>query len=528
VFTALAFALGGLAGEVLTRRRSRLANSPVPHHPAGDVAPRAPLGAASLLGTAAAAGLGVHQLGGGSILTGLGHLSLPALLGSGPGRLALAEAVAFAAAAGLALTARGRLLAAVPLLAVVLAEGLRGHVEAALPGWGAALVAIHLAAAALWVGALVHLCRVGWAWRSTPVLVRQLAGDYSRLALALFVAVVATGTLAALLLLPSWAALTGTSYGQLLLAKLTAVGAVAVLALAGRRRLRQAPRSAGSANPMATTEPGRAARLERWLLVGVLGITALLVSVAPAGPASSALTLPPPPAGPVVRLGTLAGQVTVAVAASDGQLEVRTSTPSLGADTGTGGTDTGDTETGSRTGVTAEVAAAGSRGQQIALRRCGPGCFAGPAGWAPGLNRLRVTATADGWNGGTASFTVPWPPTPGQQLLGQVVATMRAVPAFTLHEAVTSDTSRPTPVIQTLPLTGARFLASEPYTNETGQDSTVLSRSRDSTTIAFALVAEGFYFELTVGPGHRIRAETLTSPGHLITRTFDYPGAGRR
>jgi len=327
VFTALALALGGLAGEVLTRRRSRLANSPVPHQPAGDVAPRAPLRAASLLGTAAAAGLGVHQLGGGSILTGLGHLSLPALLGSGPGRLALAEAVAFAAAAGLALTARGRLLAAVPLLAVVLAEGLRGHVEAALPGWGAALVAIHLAAAALWVGALVHLCRVGWAWRSTPVLVRQLAGDYSRLALALFVAVVATGTLAALLLLPSWAALSGTSYGQLLLAKLAAVGAVAVLALAGRRRLRQAPRSAGSTNPMATTEPGRAARLERWLLVGVLGITALLVSVAPASPASSALTLPPPPAGPVVRLGTLAGQVNVAVAASDGQLEVRTSTP---------------------------------------------------------------------------------------------------------------------------------------------------------------------------------------------------------
>ncbi len=175
-----------------------------------------------------------------------------------------------------------------------------------------------------------------------------------------------------------------------------------------------------------------------------------------------------------------------------------------GPDTGTGGTDTGSTQAGSRTGGTAEVAAAGSRGQQIVLRRCGPGCFAGPAGWAPGLNRLRVTATADGWNGGTA------------------------VPAFTLHEAVTSDTSRPTPVIQTLPLTGARFLASEPHTNETGQDSTVLSSSRDSTKIAFDLVAEGFYFELTVGPGHRICAETLTSPGHLITRTFDYPGAGRR
>ncbi len=93
-------------------------------------------------------------------------------------------------------------------------------------------LALHLLAAGAWVGALPAL------W----VLARRLAaGDlvkvlrlFSRYAVFLVAVVVATGAINAWSRTGSWAALVGTEYGQLLLAKVFMVGLMGVAAVANR------------------------------------------------------------------------------------------------------------------------------------------------------------------------------------------------------------------------------------------------------------------------------------------------------
>src|SRR6266545_1150879 len=72
----------------------------------------------------------------------------------------------------------------------------------------------------------------------------------------------------------------------------------------------------------------RTTGVEVGVLAAILAVTAALVSTPPARNAPQPFA--PPPAGVVLPLGTLAGQVGVAVAASDGQLVVRLSTPRVG------------------------------------------------------------------------------------------------------------------------------------------------------------------------------------------------------
>src|SRR6266571_1696338 len=122
LFAALAAALGGLAARALARRYAGPRPGPLP--------PPWAL-RACLLGLAAALVLAVLQLGGGSI------------------------------AAALAL--RRAVLAVVPLLAVVAAEGLRAHPQAIVSGWGAVLTMAHLLAAALWAGMLFYTVRAAIA-----------------------------------------------------------------------------------------------------------------------------------------------------------------------------------------------------------------------------------------------------------------------------------------------------------------------------------------------------------------------------
>lgn len=77
-----------------------------------------------------------------------------------------------------------------------------------------------------------------------------------------------------------------TAYGRTLLVKLTLVAVVAGLALAGRAAVR---RSAAVKSPSS----GRLARVEAGALVGVLAVTALLISLSPPRPDG-------PPAPPTV------------------------------------------------------------------------------------------------------------------------------------------------------------------------------------------------------------------------------------
>lgn len=507
LFTGLALVLGGLTGQHLTGRARRQSAD-------GEVLPavRPLLRSGAIVGFAAAAGLAVHLLGSGSITDGLRRLSLSGLTDTAPGRIALVEAVAFAAAIPVATLrrSRGLLVMVVPMAAVVAAEAWRSHLTAAAHGWGGLVTAIHLTAAAIWVGALLHVVRVAARWRHHPVAVRVLLAGYGRIALGLVLLVVTTGTLTAVELVPNLPALVDTGYGQTLLVKLALVALALALALAARRRLRHT-RPAGPAAIGDSGRPVGAARIERTALVGVLAVTGLLVSMTPAGPTSTDLPFPPPPDGPVVRLATLAGQVTVTAAASDGQLEVRLAVP--------------DTTPTSRTRfrLTADLTAGKTR-RALTVRRCGTGCYLAPVSWTSPDNQLTLHAAADGWTGATTTLTVPWPPTPDTTLLTQVINTMRAVPTLTLHETVTSNTATTTPPGTVTPISGRRFLDLEPYGSAAPTGGMILGHRGGHTQLAFALVPDSFYFILDLAADHRILRETITAPDHLLQRTFDYPG----
>lgn len=122
--------------------------------------------------------------------------------------------------------------------------GVSGHAIAVEPG-GARAVAVdaaHLLAAGLWVGGLAPLAALlvaaaheaGADARPYAVLA---ARRFSRLALGAMVTLIATGAANAIVHVGSLAALVGTSYGRLLLAKLLLLAPILGLAACGRRLL---------------------------------------------------------------------------------------------------------------------------------------------------------------------------------------------------------------------------------------------------------------------------------------------------
>jgi len=287
----LALSLGGLVGARLVRRSASVGTAQ------GD--PRPWLLPGSLLGLVAALGLAVALLRDGSIAAGLSGLWLPELLDSTPVRVAVVEVLGFTAA-GAAVLLRRHTLAGLALVAVAAAEGFRAHPQTVSPGWGAFLIFVHLCSAAVWIGALVHVVRVGLSRRARalPAVAAVAAvAAYARLALWLFLLVLATGTISALVLaVPAGLSdtLFGTTYGRWLLAKLTLVVVVAGVALWARQHLKRRP---------SLPQPGRVARVEVGGLAGVLVVSALLTSLAPPVRQDLELPFPPPPVGPISTAG---------------------------------------------------------------------------------------------------------------------------------------------------------------------------------------------------------------------------------
>jgi copper transport protein len=439
--------------------------------------------------------------------------NLAELFGVPAGRLLAAEFGSFLASVVLSWVCRPttviaiRMVAAAPLVSVLIAEGLRAHPHAASPWLGLAITVLHLAAAAVWTGVLVHVLRTALRWRRDRGWGRLLGHDYARLALALLLTLLATGTVAAILLLPSVVALVDTTYGIVLLVKLGVVAAVIALAVAGRRRLRRT-----TSGPLF----GRATHAEIAGLVGVLAVTAVLVSVAPPGPTTTALAAPPAPSGPVAPAGTLAGQVTVLAAASTGQLIVHLVTPA---------SDTGGAQPAYQ--VTGQLTLAGSTSTPLALRECGTGCLTAVVAWKSGDNQVALVVAAPPWDGGTARLDIPWPPRTDPTVLPAVLAAMTAAPSVIVHEAVTSDYTGNPGVEQPVSLSGAQFIATEPYATG-GGDPVVLARfgeNNQDTELGLSF-PDGRVVRMIVGPDHRILREDYTTPNHLITRAFDYPTSG--
>ncbi|WP_405966988.1 CopD family protein [Streptomyces sp. NBC_00015] len=192
--------------------------------------------------------------------------------GSRGGVLALLEAVAFAVAGLCALTRRPN-RQAWPLAAVILAEALRAHPPTeSTPLIGSGLTVVHLTCSALWAGGLLNVLRTLRGWGDTEASA-ALLGLYARVAAVLFAGVTTTGLFSSLRRMPSEAVLdqlTTTAYGRVLLAKVLVVGAVALLALWARTRLRRSP------DPLAACSPARVEIVALGVVVAVSGLLTAL------------------------------------------------------------------------------------------------------------------------------------------------------------------------------------------------------------------------------------------------------------
>ncbi|TXI52813.1 copper resistance CopC/CopD family protein [Mycolicibacterium mageritense] len=430
LFAGFAIAFGGLIAErFIVSARAEKPQLAVP---------LSPITGALAASVAAIVGLSVQWV------TEAGRLD--ALWRTGTGAVLLVEAAGVVAA--LALTRmRARAWALLPLLLVVGAEGWRSHVHSAVGAWGAVLTAVHLSAAAVWVGALVTTMLAVLSWGRDTAAVRWVLGGYLRLAMWTFAVVIGTGVLSALVLLPLPQVLS-TTYGRMLLVKLGLVLTAALLAVVARGTHRDEARI-----PMLS----RVIRGESFTLIVVLGLSATLVSTPPVRGAVQ--PTPPPPRGAVLPLGALAGQIGIAVAASDGQLVVRLSAPRRG-DYYAGEPERAYTLSG-------RLDRPGGRDIVLDFRGCGQGCFVSETAWGHGENVLSLAAGADDAQGASVSLLVPWPPSPAAADLVRAVAATRAAGEMTVYESVTSDSTTPAGEPKPLELSAEFFLSQEPYADGT-------------------------------------------------------------
>ncbi|MBO1269671.1 copper resistance CopC/CopD family protein [Arthrobacter cavernae] len=495
LFTALALALGEQAG---TRLLARLRGAPA--------GPRPITVWACLAGLAAAAGLAVLLLGNGSLTAGLTRPVPEALAGSRPGILALVEISGFALAATAA-AARRRGWLWLPLAAVIGAEALRAHPQLADPLLGIPLTVLHLASATLWTGMLVHALRTLVRWRHRRDLAREALGVYSRTAAWLFTAVVLTGLGSALILVPFDSLLT-TDYGRVLLAKTGLVAAAAGLALAARRLLHR---------KSALEKIRRPARVEAAALFAVLVVSSLLTVLPVPGSTDAPLAFPPPATGPVVPAAALAGEIGVNARASSGQLVIQLMVPEI--------TDSSGVTVNAQLGLTGSLAGPAGDITELTFRSCGEGCFFSPAAWRDGTSRLTITPTSVNWNAKPAALAITWPAIPAEDMLGEAVTAMKAVPSFTLHELVTSDTARGLGTPRSFQTTGKDFIRRALYASGVATTATRLPDENGNRRLVLSYPAENAVLELTLAEDGRILHETLTAPHHLVTRTLIYPEA---
>lgn len=484
LLAGFAVAFGGLVGERITSRAGRR------HAGLPSVCSWAQLGA--LLGlfaaTAAAARLALRAE------------SISVLWESAAGRVVLAHALGFGVAL-LLLALRRPSYALLPLLVVALAEGVGSHSEIELPVGGGLLTAVHLVAAGIWVGALLHVARAAVKWRASRAAVQWALLRYAQIATISFVVIVVTGLTMALLLVPL-PALTGTGYGRSLLVKLAAVVAVVGMALAARRALRS--ERLGRAT--------RTARFEAVTLVVVLGVTSVLVSTPTPGAFSA--PPPPPPTGVAVPAGGLAGQVGVNLVASEGQVVVRLTTPSDGNEY--------DVSEAPDYTLSAQLQSATGTQEPVEFRACGEGCFVAALDWADGDNVLNLRATASGWRGGNVAALVPWPAEPAEDLLERTLRVLDDFDQVTIYEAVTSDGEAGLPQPSPATLSMAEFLEGEPYSAGVAPIAARSTADSGATKLLMGFPSAGTYVEVTLDGLGRISQEVLAAPSHSISRRFFY------
>lgn len=505
LFGALAAVAGSAVMPLLARRAVVDADAPR-RRPATTTA-------ACLVGVLAALWLLALQLGAGSTLHGIGR-PIDAL-STFSARTVAAEAAAFLVA-GAGVLLRRRVLLGCALLTVIGAEAVRAHPHEYGSVLGLATTMVHLGAVALWIGALTHTIVFALRHRDEPKSARRLWRAYARMAAVLLSAVLVSGLTAALIVVPL-SDLVGTGYGRLLLAKtaLVAIG-VGLAAIARWRLQRGRP-----VYPLV--------RIEASVLGVVLAGSATLTALAPPRAGTGGLLAPPPATGPVVAVGSRAGQIGVDVQASSGQLVIHLAAPGSGAtadDGGQGSSDAAATVVADTPRVRYRLAAASAdaagTARPLKLRGCGEGCFVSPMNWTTGDNILTLTVGADTWAGGKAAVTVQWPPNAGSTELTRLVSDLTATERLTVYEQVSSDTTVAPATSPPLTLTGRDFLNAEPYGSGQAPQAAVIPSPGTGSTLLLGYPAEHIAVRLVLDTAGRLVRETLTDPNHLTTRTFEY------
>lgn len=466
--------------------------------------------AGSLLGVAGAAGL----------LAALGPLSQLSdrAATAGVTRLLLAEALLFLIALATARRPAGGAVAGGCLLGVVVLEGIRAHPSEISGAAGAALTGVHLLAGALWLGGLVHTLRLAVAWRAKRLAVRIAVTTYARSAVALLAVVVITGTVSAVLLLPSRADWTATTYGRVLLLKLALVVVVGAAAVLGRVRLGLPSPDAG---PVGKSEPasspapgpvrallGRAATVEAGLLAAVVVVAAAVTSVTPPKlvPVSALLAAP---IGPTLRTAERVGQVSISAVVSRGRLELHADAPDDGAPVAIG----------LRGWLLTPVGA----DQALELTSCGVSCWTAAVDWVDGSNTLTLDVDAQRWQAGRVTLAVPWPVTPAPGLLARVQKAMGARSRIDSVETVTSGFGVVLPTRSRR--TGQEYLESQPWADGGATDATIVT-SGQQRTLLFALPSLGYHFAMRLDTQDRVVSERIVTPNHLLTRQYRFPAPG--
>jgi len=478
-------------------------------------------GVEPLLRTGSLAGLA----GAVGLLGALGPLSsLPdRATTAGVTRLLVAEAVLFVVSAAVARLPAGRVLAGGCLLGVVAAEGLRAHPSELGGVGGATLTAVHLLAGALWLGGLVHALRLAVPWRATPRAVRVSVATYARNAVVLVAVVTVTGIVSGLMLLPSRADWTTTTYGRVLLVKLALFTLVLTLAMVARLRLGAHPVAAlapgdGAAGrsepaPSPALRPvrdllGRSARLEAGLLAVLVVVAAALTSVTPARlvPVSTLLAAP---IGPTLRTAERVGQVSVSAVVSRGRLELHADAP----------------DDGKPLVMTLRGRLLTSTGtdRRLELTSCGVSCWTSGVDWTDGTNTLSLEVDAERWQAGRVTVAVQWPVVPAPGLLLRVQQAMGARSRIDTLETVTSGFG--TVPSTTSRRTGQEFLESQPWAEGGATDATLVTAGQQRTLL-FALPALGYHFALRLDAQNRVVSERIVTPNHLLIRQYSYPPAG--
>jgi copper transport protein len=180
--------------------------------------------------------------------------------------------------------------AAAAAMASLMIPGVTGHAGQTSPrGLSVVLDAVHLAAGSIWIGGLIGLALI-WRGQSASAL-RTIIPRFSVTALASVATLIATGTIAAIIHLPTLASLYTTGYGQAILVKIGVL--LAAMLVAAQNLLKTTPRAKASK----PTTPGLATA-EVVLVTGAIFAAAVLTSLAPPAKAVGDLGKPQAHVGP--------------------------------------------------------------------------------------------------------------------------------------------------------------------------------------------------------------------------------------